>query len=236
MLDTALILAGGLGTRLKTVINDIPKPMAPVNGIPFLNYQLQFLQHYGIKEVVMSVGHLAEKIQDYYQHQFKGIRISYAHEKTALGTGGGIRLGLEKCNSNTVLVLNGDSFFDVDLTTFYTKHLQNHSDASLALRQVEDAGRYGTITTNENSRIISFVEKTNISQPGTINGGVYLIQKNIYLNTTPLGTNFSIEKDFFEKQLTTLQLNGFEFNSYFIDIGIPEDYAKAQHDFKDFKY
>ena len=236
MLDTAIILAGGLGTRLKSVIADLPKPMAPVNGLPFLTYQFRFLKHFGIKNAVVSVGHLAEKIQDYYKTSFEGLSLSYAYEKTALGTGGGIRLAIEACRANDVLVLNGDSFFDVDLTEFYNLHESRQSDISIALRQVSNAGRYGTIKKDSNNRITLFKEKTNLEEPGIINGGVYILQKDLYMNSTPPATNFSIEKDFFEKNLDKLSINGFGFNSYFIDIGIPEDYARAQHDFKEFKY
>lgn len=236
MLDTAIILAGGLGTRLKSVINDLPKPMAPINGQPFLNYQFRFLKHYGVKNIILSVGHLAEKIQDYYKEGFEGLSLAYAHEKTALGTGGGIRLAIDMCKSNSVLVMNGDSFFDVDLKQFYDLHQTKTSDTSLALRQVTNAARYGTIQKDNDNRIILFKEKTNTEEPGIINGGLYILQKDVYLKNTPANTNFSIEKDFFEKQLDTLFVKGFEFNSYFIDIGIPEDYTKAQHDFKEFKY
>lgn len=236
MLDTAIILAGGLGTRLKSVVSDLPKPMAPVNGQPFLNYQLRFLKHYGITNVVISVGHLAQKIQDHYKDNFEGMSLCYAHEKVALGTGGGIRMALEECRSNNVLVLNGDSFFDVDIKKFFELHTNRSADISLALRHVDDAARYGTIRKNSEDRITLFKEKTNQQQAGIINGGVYILQKDLYLRSTPPNTNFSIEKDFFEKQLDSLSIKGFEFNSYFIDIGIPEDYAKAQHDFKEFKY
>lgn len=236
MLDTAVILAGGFGTRLKTVVSDLPKPMAPVNGIPFLSYQFKFLQHYGIRNVVLSVGHLADKIESFYKQRFENLHLHYAHEKTPLGTGGGIRLALHECQSGPVLVLNGDSFFDVDLNTFYTHHQQHQADVSLALRQVNDAARYGTIQKNTNHRIVSFREKTNLPEPGIINGGLYILEKDSYLANTPANSNFSIEKDFFEKHLDQLFIAGFEFSTYFIDIGIPEDYAKAQHDFKAFKY
>lgn len=236
MLDTAIILAGGLGTRLKSIISDLPKPMAPVNGVPFLTYQFRYLKHYGIKKVILSVGHLAEKIEDYYKSDFEGMNISYAYEKTALGTGGGIRLAIEGCGANAILVLNGDSFFDVNIKEFFEQHNAKKSDASLALRRVDNAARYGTIQKDDNNRITLFNEKSGLETPGIINGGVYILQKEIYLNNTPRNVTFSIEKDFFEKSITKLFLTGFEFNTYFIDIGIPEDYAKAQHDFKEFKY
>jgi len=236
MLQTAIILAGGFGTRLQSVVSDLPKPMAPVNGEPFLNYQLNYLKHYGIKKVIFSVGYLAGKIQDYYKSNYKGLEIDYVVEKLPMGTGGGIRLGLEKCRDEYALVLNGDSFFDVDLHEFFRLHINESARFSLSLRNVNDSSRYGTIETDANDRIISFKEKTNISKEGRINGGVYILDKILYLNSTPEGKNFSIEKDFFEKQLNNLLIKGFESGGYFIDIGIPEDYAKAQHDFKGFKY
>jgi D-glycero-alpha-D-manno-heptose 1-phosphate guanylyltransferase len=236
MIQTAIILAGGFSTRLQSVVKDVPKPMAPVNGIPFLNYQLNYLKHFGIKEVIISTGHLAEKISSRYKFHFNGMKISYSHEEEALGTGGGIRLALEKSSEKTVLVLNGDSFFDADLNLFYKMHTEKRSNVSLSLRKVPDASRYGGIETNANNKIISFKEKNGISQPGLINAGIYILEKDLYLQSTPPDINFSIEKDFFENQLNKIPIYGFEFNGYFIDIGIPEDYIKAQNDFKEFKY
>jgi len=236
MLQTAIILAGGFGTRLQTVISDLPKPMAPVNGEPFLNYQLNYLRHYGIKKVIISVGYLAEKIQSYYKSNFNGLEIDYVVEESPLGTGGGIRLALEQCKDDYALVLNGDSFFDVHLHDYFRLHINEDSQFSLTLRKVEDSSRYGTIETDANDRIVSFREKTNEKKAGRINGGVYILNKELYLKSTPEQLNFSIEKDFFEKQLTSLPIKGFEFDGYFIDIGIPEDYTKAQNDFKGFTY
>ncbi len=236
MITTAIILAGGFGTRLQSVVNDLPKPMAPINGEPFLNYQLNYLKHYGIKNVILSVGYLAEKIKAYYGYNFNGLEIDYVVEENPMGTGGGIRLALEKCTESLSFVLNGDSFFDVDLIKFYDRHIQNRSQISLALRKVNNSSRYGTIEKTKENIISSFKEKSGIDHEGIINGGVYLLDKNLYLQKTPSATNFSIEKDFFEKQLSNSLISGFEFEGYFIDIGIPEDYLKAQNDFKGFKY
>lgn len=236
MITTAIILAGGFGTRLQSVVSDLPKPMAPVNNQPFLNYQLNYLKHYGIKKAVLSLGYLPEKIKDYYGNNFNGLEIDYVIEKEPLGTGGGIRLALDKCAEEKVFILNGDSFFDVNLIEFYNLHSQNNSEISLALRKVNNADRYGTIEKNYENRIISFKEKSGFAKEGIINGGVYILDKKTFTTLTPANKNFSIEKDFFEKQLQTIQIKGFEFEGYFIDIGIPEDYTKAQHDLKGFKY
>ena len=240
MLDTAIILAGGFGTRLQTVVSDLPKPMAPVNGEPFLNYQLNYLKHFGVKKVIFSVGYLAEKIQEYYKSEYKGIQITYVKETAPLGTGGGIRLAMEQCTNEFALVLNGDSFFDVDLHEFSKLHINEDSQISLSLRKVNDSSRYGTIETDDNDRVISFKEKSTstatVTNAGRINGGVYILNKELYLNKTKPEINFSIEKDFFEKQLSNLVIKGFEFNGFFIDIGIPEDYNRAQNDFKGFTY
>jgi D-glycero-alpha-D-manno-heptose 1-phosphate guanylyltransferase len=236
MITTAIILAGGFGTRLQSVVNDLPKPMAPINGQPFLSYQLNYLKHFGIKKVILSLGYLPEKIKDFYGTNFNGLEVDHVIEKEPLGTGGGIRLAIEKCNEENVFVLNGDSFFEVDLKEFYNLHSENNSEISLALRKVSNAERYGTIEKDNKNRITSFKEKSGSAKEGIINGGVYILDKNMYLSSTPSDKNFSIEKDFFEKQLKTIQIKGFEFNGYFIDIGIPEDYAKAQHDFKGSEY
>lgn len=236
MLSEAIILAGGFGTRLQEVVNNVPKPMAPVNGKPFLNYIFSYLKHFGITHVVLSTGYLAEKISDYYQTYYQGITVSYATEESPLGTGGGIRLAMEKCRTKQILVLNGDSFFDVDVNLHYQKHTSLTADYSLALRKVNDAARYGTILLNHLSAVTAFKEKDGIAQEGLINGGVYILNKEVFMRTTPSNTCFSIEKDVYEKQVHELNITGFEYQGYFIDIGIPEDYKKAQHDFKRFAY
>lgn len=239
MITTAIILAGGFGTRLQSVINNVPKPMAPVLDKPFLHYQFLYLKHYGIKKVILSTGYLAHEIENFFKTEYLSIAISYAHENLPLGTGGGIKNAFLNCNEKECFVLNGDSFFDVDLIKFY----KNFSDSkslskaqfALALRQISNTDRFGTITTYKN-RITSFKEKTGCAEPGIINGGTYILNKNTYFNLTENLTNFSIEKDVFEKHLNTISIAGFINQGYFIDIGIPEDYLKAQHEFKTFKY
>ena len=249
MIKEAIILAGGFGTRLQSVVSDLPKPMAPVNNIPFLNYQFNYLKHYDVKHVVLSVGHLADKIQDYYKTSFNGINISYAKELSPMGTGGGIRLALEKCEDKQVIILNGDSFFDVDLKGFYEAHYHHESDFSMAVRKIADASRYGTLKTgnfflassssykNKNFfKVESFFEKSEKNESGIINGGIYILNKKQFFKHTKASHAFSIEKDFFEKQTQKLDIGAYLSDGYFIDIGIPEDYKKAQNDFKEFKY
>lgn len=236
MLTEAVILAGGFGTRLQSVVSDVPKPMAPINQDPFLNYVFRYLKHYGINHVLLSTGYLANKISEYYKDEYLGIKISYTIETSPLGTGGGIRLALEKCCTNNVLVLNGDSFFDVNIEQYHHQYTQSNANCSLALRNVVNAARYGTITLADNSVIKAFKEKDGIEQPGLINGGVYILNRELFLNKTIPSQAFSIEKDFFETRLNELNICGFEHKGYFIDIGIPEDYNKAQNDFVTFNY
>lgn len=232
----AIILAGGFGTRLQSVVNDVPKPMAPVNAKPFLDYIFLYLRHYGITHVVLSTGYLAHKVSDRYKQEFDGIRVSYAVEETPLGTGGGIRLAMEQCHTEYILVLNGDSFFDVDLNTYTAQYSSCGAGGALALRKVENAARYGTISLGSDQRIAAFKEKDSVEKPGLINGGVYLLNRKIFLEHTPAAKAFSIEKDFFETKLSGIKFCGFEHDGYFIDIGIPEDYQQAQEDFKEFRY
>lgn len=235
-LSEAIILAGGFGTRLKEVISDIPKPMAPVNGKPFLAYLLLYLKKYNIQKVTLSTGYLSEKIEEYFGNEFEGMQLSYSHEETPLGTGGGIKLAVQKSSSETILVLNGDSFFDIDINEFYAKHRWNRADFSIALRKVENAARYGTIGIEEEDRIIFFKEKDGEEKPGLINGGVYLLSRDLFLKNTPHGEAFSIERDFFETFINRFIFCAYTGKGYFIDIGIPEDYNKAQHDFKGFAH
>ena len=236
MLTEAIILAGGFGTRLQSVVSDVPKPMAPINNEPFLNYVFDYLKHFQIKHVVLSTGYLSEKISDYYKDEYQGIKISYTKEMEPLGTGGGIRLAMTKCTTSDVLVLNGDSFFDVNLNDYQHQHQLAKSNCSLALRKVSNSARYGTIALNDSLIINAFKEKDSIEQEGLINGGVYILNRQVFLTNTIDNGPFSIEKDFFEKNINHLTMFGFEYQGYLIDIGIPEDYKKAQDDFKGFTY
>jgi D-glycero-alpha-D-manno-heptose 1-phosphate guanylyltransferase len=232
MIQEAVVLAGGFGIRLRKVVSDLPKPMAPVNGKPFLHYILKHLQQAGITHIVLSVGYLAEKIESYFGNSYESVQISYCYEREPMGTGGGIRMAIEMCSSQDVLALNGDSFFDVPIVDYAVQHLNSRADASLALREVEDGSRYGTIQLDKN-RIAAFREKsTEYKGPALINGGVYILKRDTYLQSTPSQKAFSIEYDFFAKQAGILHLNAYISNGYFIDIGIPEDYLLAQQEMR----
>jgi D-glycero-alpha-D-manno-heptose 1-phosphate guanylyltransferase len=233
MIREAVVLAGGFGTRLRQVIPDLPKPMAPVNDKPFLHYILSHLQKARVERIVLSVGYLAEKIEAHFGNKYLGLEIIYCPEREPMGTGGGIRMGIDLCNSDTVFALNGDSFFAVPLIEYAKHHFQSEANASLALRAVDDGSRYGTIELN-NNRITAFREKaSDVTGSALINGGVYILNRATYLEATPEHHSFSIESDFFAKQANTLHLNGFVSKGYFIDIGIPEDYARAQQEMDD---
>jgi D-glycero-alpha-D-manno-heptose 1-phosphate guanylyltransferase len=233
MLKEALILAGGLGTRLQSVVSDLPKPMAQVAGKPFVEYILQYLKEFGVERVVFSIGYKAEVFQKYFGKNYQGIELEYVIENEPLGTGGALKLALEHCLHNDVLVLNGDTFFNIELDDLWIFHQLHQADFTMALREVENASRYGTVQLNENGKITAFIEKTGKEEEGVINAGIYILNKTVF-KKYPLPEKFSLEKDFFEKHLTELGLYGCICEGYFIDIGIPEDYKKAQDDFKTF--
>jgi D-glycero-alpha-D-manno-heptose 1-phosphate guanylyltransferase len=235
MIKEAIILAGGYGTRLNTVVKDIPKSMAPINGKPFLDYQLDYLEVFGIQRVILSVGYLREQIMDHYGNKYKDIKIDYAIEEEPLGTGGGLKLAMALAEGPLVYVLNGDTFYHIDYLKLLDIHRAKESKLSLVLREVEDTSRYGCVERNENRQITGFFEKNQSSGKGFINGGVYIINKRFFLSQN-LPDKFSLEKDFFEKIYKTEKIFGILCRQYFIDIGIPEDYEKAQDDFKDFEY
>lgn len=225
----AIILAGGLGTRLQSYVPGIPKSLAPVNGKPFLHYLVRFLKQQSISRIILSLGYLSEQIEKAFEKECE-----FATEPQPMGTGGGIRLAMEKCRGEEILILNGDSFFNLDIARFMTLHKKYNADSSLALCKMEDAGRYGTIERNADLRIVSFKEKAGLSQSGFISTGVYCLNKKSFLQHTPPNTPFSIEKDYFETQAGHLKLYGFPFEGYFIDIGIPGDFERAQNDFSKF--
>ena len=225
----AIILAGGFGTRLQGVVKDLPKPMAPVNGRPFLTYILDYLIDYEYQRVVLSVGYLHEKIVDYFGKKYKTLEIDYAVEEEPLGTGGGILFAMSKCTTDNVLVINGDTMFKVDLTAFEHFHQEKNGLLSIVLREVEDVSRYGSVVIGDNNLITLFAEKQVTFGHGFINGGVYLIHRKIF-EKYPQPKKFSFEKDLMTKYYTQECFYAMPSDGYFIDIGIPEDYTRAQQE------
>lgn len=225
MQTPVIILAGGFGTRLSSVVKDVPKPMAPVNGYPFLHYIFKELQHQHIQEVILSVGYKKEIIQDFFQDNYLDISIQYAVENEPLGTGGGIKRAFSLVKEDA-FILNGDTYFDIKLT-----QLKDASaDICIALKPMFEFDRYGSVEINERQRIIAFNEKKYCPH-GLINGGVYYFHKSLF-DRILTEEKFSFEKDILEKHLNDLNIYGKIFDNYFIDIGIPEDYERAKHDFK----
>lgn len=224
----AIILAGGLGTRLKGVISDIPKPMAPVCGKPFLEYLLSSLLKWKISKIILSVGYKNEVIKKYFGDNFKGIKIVYVVEKEPLGTGGAISLALKKVQGNNVFILNGDTYFDVDLNAFAQFCIKEKSGFGIALKQMKNFDRYGTVNLHGN-RIIQFNEKQAVAE-GFINCGIYYLNKKSF-NQFNFPEKYSFETEFLEKNIAECNFIGYPGSGYFIDIGIPEDFLKAQQEF-----
>lgn len=231
MIREAIVLAGGFGTRLRQVVSDVPKPMAPINNRPFLEYVFNYLKRYSVQRVVLSVGFMSDIISDHFGDAFNEIEIAYAHEEEPLGTGGAVRHALSFCKGDDVLVLNGDTFFDADLHDLSRFHTANNSDITLCLRWLDNVDRYGTVIMEKDHRITGFAEKSAVTGGGYINGGIYIVKKNIF-DSLPLPEKFSIEKDLFEQYCGKLNMYGFTSNGYFIDIGIPQDYSRALHELK----
>lgn len=232
----AIILAGGFGTRLKSVVKDVPKPLADISGKPFLAYLLQNLRNHGVKKVVISVGYLQEKIVEYFGDNYLGMSVSYAREDKPLGTGGAIINSLKFIDQNQpVLVLNGDSFLQVDYQKLFAAHKKN---LTMVLRKMDDCSRYGRVVFDENFVIKNFEEKPldklgMTSSGAFINGGIYLLDPKIFKRFS-LPEAFSFESDFLAKELSWLEPQAFTAEGYFIDIGIPEDYARAQKELSNF--
>ena len=228
-----IILAGGMGTRLQSVVSDVPKCMAPVAGHPFLYYLITSLIEAGFNHIIFALGYKHEIIEEWIQTNAFPIDISTVIEETPLGTGGAVKLALSKARTNEVFVLNGDTFFNVRYPEMLNLHKSTQSAVTVALKRMEKFDRYGVVDIEQpTSRILRFNEK-QYCESGLINGGVYLINRH-ELDNFPM--KFSLEKDFFETAVRTSTLSGYISEGYFIDIGIPEDYERAQTDFKDEKY
>jgi len=219
-----VVLAGGMGTRLKSVVSNVPKPMAPVNDQPFLKYLLTWLSKYNVSSIIISVGFMGNVIEDYFGDSFNNIPISYTREDKPLGTGGGILLALNAATHDNVVVINGDTYFPIDLDQFSALHIQHGGQVTVALKKMTEFDRYGTVEF-EGGDVKKFNEKKHC-KAGVINGGIYAINKS-RLNLQGLPDVFSFETEVLEKLAGTGNLKGAIYDEPFIDIGIPKDYKKA---------
>jgi len=221
----AIVLAGGLGTRLQEVLPGIPKCMAPMNGKPFLAYVLDYLIEQGFTKVILSVGYLKDHIINYFGTNYNSVEIAYAVENMPLGTGGAVKLSFGFCKQEDIFVLNGDTCFFPDLSAMEDLHFETTADITIAAKHVTETSRYGLIVTDTKGRIKEFREKAT-SGEGLINGGIYLINRKI-VDNFPVHS-FSLENDIFKKSSLKFKIQAFQSNAFFLDIGIPEDYSKAQ--------
>jgi D-glycero-alpha-D-manno-heptose 1-phosphate guanylyltransferase len=226
----ALILAGGAGTRLRSVLGDnLNKPMAPVANKPFLEYLVMCLRKQGISEIILCVGYKADLIQSYFGAGNRwNVRLTYSRETEFLGTGGAVKLAEDLVGDKDFLVLNGDSFFDVDLGKLVRLHDETAATATLALAHVDNSQRFGAVRLDATRRIVGFAEKGQEARAGLINGGIYVLTRDV-LDLIPPRQMCSLEREIFPA-LIDHKLYGLPCQGFFIDIGVPADYERLQTD------
>ena len=224
-----IILAGGLGTRLRSAVPDLPKCMAPVAGKPFLHHVIHYLLQQGVESFIFSLGFMHEVIEDYILKNYPLLSYQLSIEEEPLGTGGAIKLACKKASTENILVLNGDTMFKINTHKLLSFHKQNAAACTLALKPMHDFDRYGVVEINKDGHIQSFKEK-QFYKDGLINGGIYALNVNSFLSIA-LPEKFSFEKDYLEKWYSTQKMMGLIQDEYFIDIGIPEDLQRAGVEF-----
>lgn len=220
----AIILAGGFGTRLREILPDLPKPMAPIAGRPFLEILLLSLSHKGFTRVILSLGFMAAKISEYFGNKFEGMDLVYVIEDSPLGTGGAVRLALTICEEEHVYVFNGDTYLDLEVEAIEQIWKKNGHPIIIG-REVSNTVRYGRLLT-DNNYVKGFAEKGETG-PGMINAGCYVFARG-QLDTFPCNKAFSLESNFLVDLVAQSTVNFYETKGLFIDIGVPEDYALAQ--------
>lgn len=220
----AIILAGGMGTRLHGILEDIPKPMAPINGKPFLQYLMANLYDQGIRHFILSVGYKHQIIIDHFGNKFRDALITYMVEDEALGTGGAIKFAAQYAIDEEFWIFNGDTFTNIDLKVFYNQN--PNFQLSIGLVKMVNFERFGVVETND-IHITAFQEK-KYSENGYINAGIYLISKSFISDHFPSEKVFSFEKDVLEKKIDETEIGFYKSETQFIDIGVPEDYFSAQ--------
>jgi D-glycero-alpha-D-manno-heptose 1-phosphate guanylyltransferase len=228
-MTSAVILAGGLGTRLRSVVPDLPKPMAPINGSPFLEHQICYWISQGINHFVISVGYMHQNIINYFGSHFEGVSLEYVIEKSPLGTGGGLVLALKKVSQQeNFLLLNGDTYFKIELKDLINFSVQNDADWCFSLFRTGELGRYLGMSILPDGQITS-LQADSSSIERLVNGGVYLVNPHA-LSAIPIlsGSKVSLEQDIFPVAMRMGQrFFGKEYENAFIDIGVPDDYYRA---------
>lgn len=226
----AIVLAGGLGTRLRPLVSELPKPMAPVSGRPFLELLLEYWISQGVRRFILSIGHLAEKIVSHFGDSWRGADIAYARESQPLGTGGGLLLAAAGAHTEDVLVLNGDTFFGVEFPAFSAFHRANRSDCTLSLFRTHDTQRFLGMSLAEGGAVRSLTgEGEKAEAEALANGGVYLMRSAV-LRVLPwrAGDKLSLETDLLPHALRSgWRVYGRECAAPFVDIGVPDDYRRA---------
>lgn len=221
----AVILAGGLGTRLRSAVPDRPKCLAPINGRPFLAWLLDYLSDAGVRRAVLCTGYLGAMVQEAFGSRYGQLSLWYSQEPAPLGTGGALRAALDQTEASTWLVLNGDSLCRADLAAFLQRHRAQASQLSLLLTHVPDTGRFGRVVCDAAGRIVRFVEKGHEAGPGWINAGVYLIERRV-IESIPPQQAVSLEREVFPRWIGC-GLYGHCAAGEFLDIGTPESFASA---------
>jgi D-glycero-alpha-D-manno-heptose 1-phosphate guanylyltransferase len=227
----AIILAGGLGTRLRDAVPDLPKCMAPVNGRPFISFVVRYLEQQGIKHFIFALGHRSDVFIEYLAELLPCGNYEIVIEKYPLGTGGAIQFACTYAKEKNIVVVNGDSIFKTDLTLLADFHFEREAHCTLALKPMENFDRYGVVELNPDHTIASFKEK-QFYEKGLINGGVYILNIPDFFDEF-LPEKFSFETDYLQKYHLEKKIYGVVNDGYFIDIGIPEDYLKAQQELKE---
>jgi D-glycero-alpha-D-manno-heptose 1-phosphate guanylyltransferase len=226
MIDEAIVLAGGLGTRLRSSVPDLPKCMAPVAGIPFIDYVVDHFQAQGIERFIFALGYKHELITEHLQSRQTGSKSLFSIEHTPLGTGGAIRKACELGTKQNILVINGDTFYKVYVQALAMTHENKRSECTLCLKPMHHFDRYGVVELGNDGSVQSFHEKKYYSE-GLINGGIYALDRERFLQLE-YPDAFSFEKDYLERHAGGKRFFGHLDEGYFIDIGIPEDYERAQ--------
>lgn len=219
-----ILLCGGLGTRLREVVKDVPKPMAPVNGRPFMQLQVDRLIDSGATKIIFAVGYKKEIIRDFFGDEYRGVPIIYSEEDTPLLTGGAMKKALQYIDEDDAVVINGDIWLEVDLNAVLEQHKNTGVWETLVVKPMDNFDRFGNVILGDDDlTIVDFIEKQP-TKHGNVNLGVYVMKRNIFNDLPELGDAFSHEVQYLIPNIQKRRHGAYKYDGYYIDIGIPQDY------------